>query len=181
MKKLKKLAKWLKSEIITLILKITILDKKNIKLDKKTKFNRYIHMSIDKTAKIIIGRGISSNQNVFIRCRENSELCIGENVALGNNLILTARKKIVIGNDVMIGPNVLIFDHDHDYKNIDRKNNYKLGEIFIGKNVWIGGGAIILKNTKIGDNAVIAAGAVVNCEVPENCIYYGKGNIKKIS
>ncbi len=81
----------------------------------------------------------------------------------------------------MIGPNVLIFDHDHDFKNKDRKNSYIHGDITIGNNVWIGGNVVILKNTKIGENAVIAAGTVVTGEVPANHIYYAKGKVKKIN
>lgn len=45
--------------------------------------------------------------------------------------------------------------------------------VFIGNNVWIGAGAIIMPGVKIGDNSVIGAGSVVTRDIPENCVAYG--------
>ena len=79
-----------------------------------------------------------------------------------------------IGEHCRIGPNVLIFDHDHDYKAGLQLNKFKTGSISIGDNVWIGGGAIILRDTEIGDNAVIAAGSIVKGKVPAGSLYVQK-------
>jgi acetyltransferase-like isoleucine patch superfamily enzyme len=84
------------------------------------------------------------------------------------------KKKIQIGDNTAIGPNVLIFDHNHDYLSDDFRNNYICDDIIIGNNVWIGGGAIILAGSKIGDNSVIAAGTIVNTTIPSNTVYYNK-------
>ncbi|UKI50226.1 MAG: hypothetical protein L6U99_01840 [Clostridium sp.] len=56
----------------------------------------------------------------------------------------------------------------------DRKNEYTKGEILIGNNVWIGANCVILKNVKIGDNAVISAGSIVSKDVPANTILIQK-------
>ena len=48
------------------------------------------------------------------------------------------------------------------------------GEVIIGKNVWIGANTVILRNTRIGDNAVIAAGSIVKGEVPANSVFVDK-------
>ena len=75
---------------------------------------------------------------------------MGENVFFNNNCVLTCKKKIQIGNNVIIGPNVCIFDHDHDYKSPGRAVEFVCKEIKIEDNVWIGANACILKGVKIG-------------------------------
>lgn len=152
----------------------------NIKISKQLKNFEFGELTFDTKANVEIKNGLIMKKNVSIRCRDNANLNIGENVYFNNNCILTCRNKIIIGNDVSIGPNVCIFDHDHDYNAIDRKHSFVTGEIIIEDNVWIGASSVILKGTHIGKNSVIAAGTVVNCDVPENSIYISKGKIKKM-
>lgn len=77
--------------------------------------------------------------------------------------------RIDIGEDATISENVVIMDSD--VHSICGTNN--TAPIFIGKHVWIGMGAIILKGVTVGDNAVIAAGSVVTHDVPANSIVAG--------
>lgn len=82
--------------------------------------------------------------------------------------MIVCRDSIEIGSGTTVGPNVMIYDHDHDLQN--RGCIYSL-PISIGENVWIGGGAIILKGVSIGNNSVIAAGSIVTRNIPANTIY----------
>ena len=84
-------------------------------------------------------------------------------MAIGIANIIVCHKKISIGEGTILGPNVLIYDHDHVFSNNEGVNHrdYITGEVVIGKNCWIGAGTIILKDTHIGDNCVIGAGSVV--------------------
>lgn len=175
---LKRAIKNIKGFFVTAFLKARFINRKTIKLH--TRFNRFVHLSFDSGSQVLMEKGFASNENVFVRVRRGGTLVVGKNAAFGNNMILTCRNKIKIGNDVMFGPNVLVFDRDHDFKSRDRRNQYILGSIEIGDNVWIGGGCMILKGARIGKNAVIAGNVVVNCDIPENCIYYGNGKYKKI-
>ena len=72
----------------------------------------------------------------------------------------------------MLANNVMLFDHDHDYRApgglADRK--YKKRQIVIGKNVWIGAGTIILRGTTVGDNTVVGAGCVLKGEYPADSL-----------
>ena len=82
---------------------------------------------------------------------------------------------IVVGDDCMIGPNVQFLTVGHDVDPTERlahKYNYAQG-IRLGKNVWLGGGAIVLGGVTIGDNSVIGAGSVVTKNVEANCLYAG--------
>ena len=88
-------------------------------------------------------------------------------------------ESIKIGNDVMFGPNVVVFDHDHDYGSTRWKDEYKTSEIQIGNNVWLSSNVTILRGAKIGDNCVIGAGAVIKGEIESNTIVYAKQNLVK--
>ena len=81
---------------------------------------------------------------------------------------------IRIGDMTQIGPYVQILTADHPRDAATRDAGLEFGQpVDIGRNVWIGGGAIILPGVKIGDNAVIGAGAVVTRSVAEGTTVAG--------
>lgn len=96
-------------------------------------------------------------------------LNIGDKVFMNRNASIACREKITIGNNVKIANNVVIIDHDHDYKN--HNLGYKVGTIVIEDGVWIGANSTVLKDTFIGANSVIAAGSVVKGVIPANTVY----------
>ena len=77
---------------------------------------------------------------------------------------------------MQFSPNVQIYDHDHDFRVEGgvKAGKYKTAPVEIGNNVWIGANTIILRGTKIGDNAVIGAGCVVKGEVPAGAVLVQK-------
>lgn len=83
-------------------------------------------------------------------------------------------EKISIGDQCAIGRNVMIMDFDaHEITYGDGTKNRITAPVTIGKHVWIGAGATILKGVTIGDHAVIGAGAVVTKDVPANTVVAG--------
>lgn len=93
-------------------------------------------------------------------------------VSIGNNVHLASCSQIRIGNGVLMGSNILVTDHGHgnsmsprDVPPLERPLLSK-GPIQIGENVWIGDGAVILGGVSIGRGAIVAANAVVRCDVP---------------
>jgi galactoside O-acetyltransferase len=76
---------------------------------------------------------------------------------------------IEIGNDVLIGPNVVFRASNHNYNDkntLIRLQGHTGGRIVIEDDVWIASNVVILPNVRVGKGAVIAAGAVVNKDVP---------------
>lgn len=177
---IKKVLNKIRNKIVTFVIFYKYAFCKNIEIKRQNKLFNTFELDLSKKSLVKIDENLMVKRNVSLRAREYSELIIGKNVFLNNNCIITCRSRIIIEDDVIIGPNVVIFDHDHDYKSIDRKRQYINKDIFIGKNVWIGANACILKGSYIGTNSVIAAGSIVNGIIPENSIYYGDGKIKKI-
>lgn len=122
-----------------------------------------------------IGKNFRTRHNVEINARNNAIIDIGNSVFLNSRCIITAREKVVIGDNTIFGPNVVIYDNDHiirDGKICD--NEFETKEIIIGANVWIGAGTIILKGSTIEDNCVVAAGSIVKGMVKSNNILIQK-------
>ena len=93
-------------------------------------------------------------------------ISIGKNCGF-SSVVISSKSSVKIGNRVLVGGNVRIFDHDYhslDYSKrgtCDDIKDVRTLPIEIGDDVFVGTGAIILKGTKIGDRSVVAAGSVV--------------------
>lgn len=104
----------------------------------------------------------------------NSIIKIGNNILTNNNLFFCAANYIEIGDETLIGQNVAIMDHEAHGIDPDRRLQLgEIGKVIVGKNVWIGNNVTILKNSEIGDNTIIAAGAVVSGKFPKNVVIGG--------
>ncbi|WP_243348776.1 acyltransferase [Parabacteroides sp. FAFU027] len=104
----------------------------------------------------------------------NSHIVIGNNIATNNNIFICASDYIEIGDDSLIGQNVTIMDFEaHGIAPDQRRLVGEIGQVIIGKNVWIGNNVTILKNSMIGDNSIVATGAVVSGVFPANVIIGG--------
>lgn len=102
----------------------------------------------------------------------------GKNIEFGKNVFVNSgchfqdQGGIEIGNGCLIGHNVVFATINHDlYPENNRVNHY--APIKLGKSVWVGSNATILAGVKIGDWAVVAAGAVVTHDVPPLTIVGG--------
>ena len=83
--------------------------------------------------------------------------------------------EIRIGRDVLLGPKVVIWGRDHGMVGDSpmRLQESVAQPVFIGNDVWIGAGAIVLKGVTIGDGAVVGAGSVVTKDIPAGAIAVG--------
>ncbi|MFC2166847.1 acyltransferase [Acidobacteriota bacterium] len=129
-----------------------------------------------KNARMIV----KGHFNIFTNCNiwlnENSELILGSG-NINNGLNMSCFQKIEIGDNATIAENVTIRDSDNHYLD---KNCPNTAPIKIGDGVWIGMNSMILKGVTIGDGAVIAAGSVVNRDIPARCLAAGvPAKIKK--
>lgn len=102
----------------------------------------------------------------------------GKNIHIGKNVFINCcchfqdQGGVYIGDGTLIGSHVVLATINHGQDPKERADNYP-SPIHIGKNVWIGSHATILPDRTIGDNAIVAAGAVVTKDVPEGAIVGG--------
>lgn len=100
-------------------------------------------------------------------------LRFGRNVFVNHGCTAMDLGGIDIGDDVMIGPNVQLISSGHPVDPETRRSAITTAPIRIGRGVWIGAGATVLQGVTVGDDAVIAAGAVVTKNVPPRTLVAG--------
>jgi maltose O-acetyltransferase len=107
-------------------------------------------------------------------CDYGYQIHIGARTFVNFGLMALDVAKIVIGDDVQIGPNVQLLTPTHPTDAQLRRSKWEAAKpITIEDNVWPGGGAIVLGGVIIGENAIVGAGAVVTKDVPPNTIVMG--------
>jgi len=98
----------------------------------------------------------------------------GKNVYAYFNLTLVDDTHIYIGDCTMFGPNVTVATGGHPILPELRQQGYQYNfPVHIGRNCWIGAGAVIVPGVTIGDNTVIGAGSVVTKDIPANVVAVG--------
>ena len=119
-----------------------------------------------------IGNNSFINKPFF--CDYGKNIYIGDNFFANYNSVFLDVNKIVIGNNVMLGPSVSLLTATHPLDAGVRSSLLEYGEeITIGDNTWIGGNVVVNPGVKIGKNVVIGSGSVVTKDIPDNMLAYG--------
>lgn len=131
-----------------------------------------------KAGRVILKRLFAESPSSWIEpqfyCDYGYNISLGKNFYANHGLTILDCAPVSFGDNIMIGPGVLISCASHPLDPAQRQLGIETASpITIGNNVWIGMGAKILEGVTIGDNAVIAAGAVVNKDVLKNTLVAG--------
>jgi acetyltransferase-like isoleucine patch superfamily enzyme len=122
----------------------------------------------------IIGKQIDKSTTIFVPFYTN----FGQHITLGKNIFINHACSfldlggITIEDDVQIGPRVNLITENHPVDPSKRKY-LDLKSILIKRNAWIGAGATVLPGVTIGENSIVAAGAVVTKDTADNTIVGG--------
>lgn len=115
------------------------------------------NVNIEHNALFTPGLSIGNNSGVGIDCEVNG--------------------KVTIGNDVMMGPEVVIYTSGHKYEDLSipmwKQGSTEMQPVTINDDVWIGRRVIIMPGVTVGTGAIIGAGAVVTKDVPEYAVVGG--------
>lgn len=113
----------------------------------------------------------------------SKKLFFGKNVQINDYVHVVAMERITIGDNVLMASHVFISDNSHgSYKGDEKDANpmlspaereYALAPVVIGRNTWIGEGAIIMPGVTIGEGCVIGAHSVVSKDVPDFTVAVG--------
>ena len=125
-----------------------------------------------------LGSGSYFGFDCKIYASEFSKVKIGSDCEFNSNVMINARGNgsITIGNNVLIGPNVVLRSSNHSFENLEKsinKQGMNHGEIIIKDDVWIGSNCVILQNCTIGKGSIIAAGAVVTKDIESYSVVGG--------
>lgn len=163
---------------------VTLLNVGNIVLGKNVKFENNSEVQGLASQVMMFGDNVTIGRNTMIRpssyygVGEIGEGChIGYNSSIGPFGYVGCAGKVIIGNNVMIGPRVSIFAENHNFsdknKSIKSQGVNNKG-IVIEDDCWIGSGAVILDGVTIGKGSIIGAGTVVTKNIPENSKVFDK-------
>ena len=143
-----------------------------------------IKIQISKKGSFESGSYNQGRGSMYIGVFDNGKLKIGDHCFFNINSSITCLDKIEIGNNCKFGNNLVIVDHDHNYKSKKTVSSetpeFILSPIRIGDDVWCGANVVILRGTEIGDGCVIAAGSVVKGTIEPNTLFV-KGEKRIIS
>src|SRR6266567_5474905 len=141
-------------------------------------YNAAAAKSVGERHALLVRRLGFVGEGVVVRppflCDYGFNIRIGAHAFLNFNCVILDVAVVTIGEGAQIGPAVQIYAADHPRDAEQRRSGLELGrKVAIGRNVWIGGGAIILPGVTVGDDAVIGAGAVVTKDVSQGATVVG--------
>jgi acetyltransferase-like isoleucine patch superfamily enzyme len=129
-----------------------------------------------------MGKNVIVNSNCWIQTvaglnGASPVLEIHDNASIGMNATISAAQRVDIGRHVLLGRNVFITDHNHEFRDIklpvQDQGITPPAEVSIGEETWIGHNAVILPGAKIGRHCVIGANSVVTGVIPDFCVAVG--------
>lgn len=148
-------------------------------LDMLYDFNRTRPTELDKREKMLKEMFAEIGEGCYIEPPFHANWggyhChFGKNVYCNFGVTMVDDTHIYVGDYTMFGPNVTVATAGHPILPELRKKAYQYNaSVHIGKNCWIGAGAIIVPGVTIGDNTVIGAGSVVTKDIPANVVAVG--------
>ncbi len=149
------------------------------KLDRLYDFNKTRPTEMEKRQALMkemfaeVGEGCYS-EPPFYSNMGGGHVHLGKNVYCNFGVTMVDDTHIYVGDYTMFGPNVTVATAGHPILPELREKGYQYNApVHIGKNCWIGAGALIMPGITIGDNVVIGAGSVVTKNIPDNVIAVG--------
>jgi acetyltransferase-like isoleucine patch superfamily enzyme len=126
--------------------------------------------------RVDIGNCVLIGRRAWLSTHEMGTISIGDNTAIGRDVIISAAGGISIGKDVLISYRVSILDHHHDVWGSDpptRSGITRISPVTIEDGVFVGANSTILAGVILGARSRVAAGAVVTHSVPSGAIVGG--------
>ena len=107
-------------------------------------------------------------------CDDGKNIRVGDDFFANYNVTIIDRAPVIIGDGALLAPGVVIATVNHAFlPEARRKCLCTAKKVVIGDDVWLGANCTVLPGVTIGSNVIIAAGAVVNRDVPDNCVFGG--------
>lgn len=118
--------------------------------------------------------GAGAHFEPTFRCEFGFNIAVGQNFYANFDCVMLDGGRIVIGDNVLLGPRVGIYTSNHAIDPAERAAGACYARsVLIGNNVWVGGGVQINPGVQVGDNSVIGSGSVVTHDIPANTVAAG--------
>lgn len=159
----------------------TVLNKSNIIFGKNVTIDHNTFIDGYASEKLVFGDNVKIGDHSLVTCTSHLSkygkgLKIGNNSAVGRFTEFGASGGIEIGNDVIMGAYISFHSENHNFADrsrLIREQGVTSVGIKLGNNIWVGAKATFLDGCVVGNNSVVAAGAVVTGVFPDNSIVGG--------
>lgn len=168
-------------KIIFLGRNVNIINKSNFVIGSNVTIEKYTDLDGYASSKISLGNNVKIGSYSKLLCTSHlatygKGFSIGNNSAMGDYCHIGAAGGIQIGNDVIMGSYISFHSENHNYENPEvliREQGVNSKGIKLGNNIWVGAKVTFLDGCVVGDNSIVAAGAVVRGVFPPNVIIGG--------
>ena len=148
----------------------------NLRIGNNVTLMPGVHLKNRENGKIILHDRVTLDTNVRLVAANNAQIAIGENASMGMGSIVNAGRDVTIGRGTITAGYCYINVSDHKFSAgmPIRAQGFNHAPISIGEDAWLGAYAFVLRGTRIGNGAVVAAASTVSGDIPENAIVQGR-------
>lgn len=132
---------------------------------------------------VVLGSGFMASPGLIMDVlAKDAVLRIGKNVKLNQRVHLAVMEKVEIGDDCLLGSNILITDHSHGHYSGEGQSSpftppnerpLDISPVVIGDRVWIGDNVVVLHGSSVGSGTIVGANSIVKGALPDNVIAAG--------
>ncbi|MES2708964.1 MAG: acyltransferase [Verrucomicrobiota bacterium] len=146
-----------------------------LRMHRSVRIGSNVLISIRNGGRVEMGEGVLIRDGASLNANGGAIL-LGAGSFINRNSSINSQKSVELAANVLVGENAAIYDHDHliEAGGTVARNTFTVDPVSIGEGAWICTGVVVLKGTRAGRNAVIAAGAIVKGEVEDNTILIQK-------
>ncbi|MBV7269169.1 acyltransferase [Winogradskyella luteola] len=161
--------------------RVKIKNKRNFSFGTNCTIEKYVTIDCYAKEKLVFGDSVKIGAHSTIGVTSHMSkygigLKIGNNSGIGEYSFFGCSGGVVIGNDVIMGPYVSFHSENHNFSDstkLIREQGVVSEGIKLGNNIWVGAKSTFLDGCEIGDNCVVAAGAVVKGKFPSDVVIGG--------
>lgn len=173
LRKFRSLVSHVFAKLLTFKRYISVIGNPSIKIDKNCQFGLFSKLAATDGGLILLGRNVCLADRTHI-VSHGGRITIEDNVFIGAGSMVVCREDVFIGRDTLIAEYVVIRDQDHrtDARPLSQ-SGFLTKPIHIGRDVWIGCKASILRGASVGDRSVVGAHSLVRSKIPPNSLAVG--------
>lgn len=145
------------------------------RLGKGCTFEGWIEIP-QRNGRIVLGDGVYVCRRTTWTVLNGATLCLGNDVFIGPGVMISTHRAVNIGNDSLVAEYVSIYDNEHiwtDMRKPIREQGYTTTACSIGNGCWIGAGSKILMGGSLGDDCILGAGSVLKKSIPGGVVAAG--------
>lgn len=154
-----KFMKWGASFLRLALAKARLRKSFKVDLGKKPAYlGRGVRLMAKPGGVIHLGRGAYIDDYSRLQASENAALHVGEYVYMNTNCRVVAAENVEIGAHTMLGPNVCVYDHDHEFDGQGVHGEVKASPVRIGERCWVAANSLVTRGVDIADKILIGGG-----------------------